>query len=269
MSKKLTNSRLTEEQAQMVNNNIGLVRYIANKLHSHRIVNDDFEDKVSIETIGLIKAVLNYDKSKGIKFTTFAVRCIENEIKMYFRAEKKDRIDVYLEEEIELNDSTVKLVDIIEDKKANFIKTTTLEKEAIDIINIILNCFNYRNQIVLLYWISGLKQTEIEEILGISQGYLSKVLKKATKKIKDILEQNLTYTKDVEILKIGDMYHLELPLAETDNINAILDDIHIEAKNKDMRYFKVIANEEKIIIEVLADPEYFFIIARIFSMIYK
>lgn len=188
---------------------------------------------------------------------------------MYFRAEKKDRIDVYLEEEIELNDSTVKLVDIIEDKKANFIKTTTLEKEAIDIINIILNCFNYRNQIVLLYRISGLKQTEIEEILGISQGYLSKVLKKATKKIKDILEQNLTYTKDIEILKIGDMYHLELPLAETDNINAILDDIHIEAKNKDMRYFKVIANEEKIIIEVLADPEYFFIIARIFSMIYK
>ena len=65
------------------------------------------------------------------------------------------------------------------------------------------------------------------------------------------------------------MYHLELPLAETDNINAILNDIHTEAKNKDMRYFKVIANEEKIIIEVLADPEYFFIIARIFSMIYK
>ena len=269
MSKKLTNSRLTEEQAQMVNNNIGLVKYIAERFCRSYTVKDDFEDKVSIGTIGLIKAVLNYDKSKGVKFATFAVRCIENEIKMYLRKEKKYRIDRYLEEEIELNDSTVELADMIEDKRANFIKTTTLEKETIDIINIILNCFNYRTKIVLLYRISGLKQTEIEEILGISQSYLSRILKKATKKIKDIFEQNLTYTKDVEILKIGDMYHLELPLAETDNINAILNDIHIEAKNKDMRYFKVIANEEKIIIEVLADPEYFFIIARIFSMIYK
>lgn len=265
MKKKSTNVRLTEDQAQMASDNIGLVKYVVNRFNNPNNSLCDYEDLVSI---GLIKAVLSYDNSKGIKFATFAVPCIANEIKMYFRGEKRRPNIVHLEDEIELNDSTVKLEDTIEDKKANFMEKIALEQEEVEIVNIILNCFDLRTKIMLLYRISGLSQKKIAAIMKISQSYVSRIIKKAIKEIDDMLERGQTYDKVIKITKIDNMYYLELPLIKTDNISEILKDIHVEVRNRNIRNFIVTANEEKIIIKMLADAEYFSMLAKIFSMIY-
>lgn len=267
MSEKRMNLRLEEEQSQIVNDNIGLVKYIANKfsIHNHSI--DDYDDLVSIGTIGLIKAVLAYDKSKKIKFSTFAVTCIANEIKKHFRKENRNVNNLYLEDEIQFKDSIIKIEDMIEDKKADFIEKILSEQQEVEIINIILNCFSVRSTIILLYRISGLEQEEIARTIGVSQGYVAKILKKEKSIIHKIFEGNIRYDKKIEIVKKNDMYYLILPSISTNNLNILLDGIDKETKN--IQYFEIILDKDKIIIKMLAEVEYFFILAKIISMIYK
>ena len=94
--KRLSNEDNLEARQVLIERNLRLVVYIAKKFENTGI---GIEDLISIGTIGLIKGINSYQKSKGVKLATYVARCIENEILMYFRSTKK------LAQEVSLNDA--------------------------------------------------------------------------------------------------------------------------------------------------------------------
>lgn len=102
-----------EARNALVECNMRLVAHIAKKYHSS---DKDFDDIISIGTIGLIKAINTFDPSKGNRLVTYASKCIENEILMYFRSEKKKSREVSLYEPLgtDKDGNSISLLDIIE-----------------------------------------------------------------------------------------------------------------------------------------------------------
>ena len=151
---------------------------------------------VSIGTIGLIKAINTFDMDKNIKLSSYASRCIENEILMHFRNLKKSSQNVSLEDAVDIDKdgNTLKLMDLLSidddfadnlDKKLNLQKinkylTETLTKRELQIIN-------------LRYGLNGSKpltQREVSSIMNISRSYVSRIEKKALEKLKARYDSN-------------------------------------------------------------------------------
>lgn len=177
----------------LVEHNLRLVAHIIKKYYA---VNVDQDDLVSIGTIGLIKAINTFDMDKNIKLSSYASRCIENEILMHFRNLKKFSQNVSLEDAVDIDKdgNTLKLMDLLSidddfadnlDKKLNLQKinkylTETLTKRELQIIN-------------LRYGLNGSKpltQREVSSIMNISRSYVSRIEKKALEKLKARYDTN-------------------------------------------------------------------------------
>lgn len=177
----------------LVEHNLRLVAHIIKKYYA---VNVDQDDLVSIGTIGLIKAINTFDMEKNIKLSSYASRCIENEILMHFRNLKKSSQNVSLEDAVDIDKdgNTLKLMDLLSidddfadnlDKKLNLQKinkylTETLTKRELQIIN-------------LRYGLNGSKpltQREVSSIMNISRSYVSRIEKKALEKLKARYDSN-------------------------------------------------------------------------------
>ena len=177
----------------LVEHNLRLVAHIIKKYYA---VNVDQDDLVSIGTIGLIKAINTFDMDKNIKLSSYASRCIENEILMHFRNLKKSSQNVSLEDAVDIDKDghTLKLMDLLSidddfadnlDKKLNLQKinkylTETLTKRELQIIN-------------LRYGLNGSKpltQREVSSIMNISRSYVSRIEKKALEKLKARYDSN-------------------------------------------------------------------------------
>lgn len=177
----------------LVEHNLRLVAHIIKKYYA---VNVDQDDLVSIGTIGLIKAINTFDMDKNIKLSSYASRCIENEILMHFRNLKKSSQNVSLEDAVDIDKdgNTLKLMDLLSidddfadnlDKKLNLQKinkylTETLTKRELQIIN-------------LRYGLNGSKpltQREVSSIMDISRSYVSRIEKKALEKLKARYDSN-------------------------------------------------------------------------------
>ena len=177
----------------LVEHNLRLVEHIIKKYYA---VNVDQDDLVSIGTIGLIKAINTFDMDKNIKLSSYASRCIENEILMHFRNLKKSSQNVSLEDAVDIDKdgNTLKLMDLLSidddfadnlDKKLNLQKinkylTETLTKRELQIIN-------------LRYGLNGSKpltQREVSSIMNISRSYVSRIEKKALEKLKERYDSN-------------------------------------------------------------------------------
>lgn len=177
----------------LVEHNLRLVAHIIKKYYA---VNVDQDDLVSIGTIGLIKAINTFDMDKNIKLSSYASRCIENEILMHFRNLKKSSQNVSLEDAVDIDKdgNTLKLMDLLSidddfadnlDKKLNLQKinkylTETLTKRELQIIN-------------LRYGLNGgkpLTQREVSSIMDISRSYVSRIEKKALEKLKARYDSN-------------------------------------------------------------------------------
>ena len=177
----------------LVEHNLRLVAHIIKKYYA---VNVDQDDLVSIGTIGLIKAINTFDMDKNIKLSSYASRCIENEILMHFRNLKKSSQNVSLEDAVDIDKdgNTLKLMYLLSidddfsdnlDKKLNLQKinkylTETLTKRELQIIN-------------LRYGLNGSKpltQREVSSIMNISRSYVSRIEKKALEKLKERYDSN-------------------------------------------------------------------------------
>ena len=177
----------------LVEHNLRLVAHIIKKYYA---VNVDQDDLVSIGTIGLIKAINTFDMDKNIKLSSYASRCIENEILMHFRNLKKSSQNVSLEDAVDIDKdgNTLKLMDLLSidddfadnlDKKLNLQKinkylSETLTKRELQIIN-------------LRYGLNGSKpltQREVSSIMNISRSYVSRIEKKALEKLKERYDSN-------------------------------------------------------------------------------
>lgn len=150
---------------------------------------------ISIGTIGLIKGISTFDGSKGARLATYAARCVENEILMYFRSQKKTAQDVSLSEYIETgNDgNALSLMEVVSSDEDLFEDLSTREM-CTKLYRAMENCLTEREREILQmrYGLGGRKaltQREVAELCEISRSYVSRIEKKALQKLEDALSE--------------------------------------------------------------------------------
>lgn len=182
-----------EQEAQqarqiLVERNLRLVAHIAKKYQS---MDEEQEDLISIGCIGLIKAVDTFDAGKG-RLATYACRCIDNELLMMLRTKKKSAREVSLYEPIgqDKEGKEIQLVDIIETGQRDIVEEMELQKNIARMYQLLSSCLTGREReiLVLRYGLAGGRewtQNEIGKSMGISRSYVSRIEKKALKKLYD------------------------------------------------------------------------------------
>jgi len=173
-------------RSKLIEHNLRLVAHIVKKFDNK---STDTDDLISIGTIGLIKGIDTYKKTPKVKITTYAARCIENEILMYYRSNKKNQLTVSLNDSIgyDKEGNEINLADLLEDKQDDIVYKLQI-KDNIELLNKYLNKLNDREKeiIVKRYGLNNRKdltQKEIAEELGISRSYVSRIEKRALTKI--------------------------------------------------------------------------------------
>lgn len=176
----------------LVERNLRLVAHIMKKYYTQTA---DQEDLISIGTIGLIKGISSFDASKGARLATYAARCVENEILMYFRAQRKSATDLSLSEQIDTaKDGTVlSLMDVICSDEDLFEQMSDKEIYG-KLYEKIETCLEPRERkiIILRYGIGNQKaltQREIADLCGISRSYVSRIEQKALHKLEAALQE--------------------------------------------------------------------------------
>ncbi|KIR02005.1 RNA polymerase sporulation specific sigma factor SigK [Lachnospiraceae bacterium TWA4] len=184
-----------DEKARLllIEHNMRLVAHIVKKYHS--TVKDN-EDLLSIGTIGLIKAINTYNYKKGNKLATYAAKCIENEILMHLRAEKKHSKNVSLYEPIgtDKEGNEINLCDVIENHSTDVTELISTMQDIEYLRSIIDYCLPKREHyiITMRYGLAdGVEHTqrEIAKILGISRSYVSRIEKSALLRLKSQFEK--------------------------------------------------------------------------------
>jgi len=175
----------------LIERNLRLVAHIMKKYYAQTA---DQEDLVSIGTIGLIKGIETFNMEKGARLATYAARCVENEILMHFRAQKKMAQDVSLSDLIETgaDGAALSLMDVVSDETdlgAQVEKRQLLKKLCVAVDTVL---DPQERQVVLLRYGLGsgtpLRQRQVAEATGISRSYVSRIEKKALEKLRKALE---------------------------------------------------------------------------------
>ena len=170
----------------LIERNLRLVAHIVKKYTTDDDMQDDL---ISIGTIGLIKAIDSYNSNKDTKITTYAARCIENEILMYFRSNKKNNNIISLNDAIgfDKDGNEVNLIDIMPDKSKDVIEVLH-EKDNVSNLKKYLKDLNFREKEIIIKRYGLFNQREqtqksIAKELGISRSYVSRIEKRALTKI--------------------------------------------------------------------------------------
>ena len=176
----------------LIERNLRLVAHIMKKYYTQSA---DQEDLISIGTIGLIKGITTFDTSKGARLATYAARCVENEMLMYFRSQKKSSQDVSLSDYIETgaDGAALSLMDVVAEEDDLLEKVSSREtvQQLCRAVQQVLT-EQERQVIVLRYGLEGgqpLRQREVAEKTGISRSYVSRIEKRALEKLKAALEE--------------------------------------------------------------------------------
>lgn len=176
----------------LVERNLRLVAHIVKKYSSY---GRDTEDLISTGTIGLIKAINTYDVSKGNKLGTYASRCIENELLMLLRQERKSSREVSLYEPIgaDKEGNEIHLMDIMESTNENVLEDLITRHHIQTIYQFLRSALTPREQTVIimrygLYQRSPVTQRDVATRMGISRSYVSRIEKRALEKLRNCLE---------------------------------------------------------------------------------
>ena len=175
-----------DARQKLILHNLRLVAHIVKKYYSS---SKNQEDLISIGTIGLIKAVDSFDHKNGAKFATYAGKCIQNEILMSFRAEKKNANQVSINETIDVDrdGNPLTYIDVIscDESLTGEVERQIDAERAMRFVNTVLD-MRERKIISLRYGLRGgepLTQREVATLLGISRSYVSRIEKTAIEKL--------------------------------------------------------------------------------------
>ena len=176
---------------RLIRHNLRLVAHIVKKYYPGTA---DTDDLISIGTIGLIKAVSSFDFEKKARFSTYAARCIEKEILTYFRADRKNKGTIYINEPLESDgEGELTLNDVLAD---NFLVDEDYEQkaEAADLRGLVDALLDGRERqiIRLRYGFDGndpLSQQQVADILSISRSYVSRLEKKAVERLREKMQE--------------------------------------------------------------------------------
>lgn len=178
-----------EAKATLIEHNLRLVVYIAKKFDNTGV---GVEDLISIGTIGLIKSINTFNPEKNIKLATYASRCIENEILMYLRRNNKTRLEVSIDEplNVDWDGNELLLSDILGTDEDVIYRDLENEVERNMLMEAIEKLTDRERTIINLRFGLGnrdgqeMTQKEVAEYLGISQSYISRLEKKIMKQLK-------------------------------------------------------------------------------------
>ena len=180
-----------EARNVLISHNLRLVAHIMKKYYAQA---SDQEDLISIGTIGLIKGITTFKPDKGVRLATYAARCVENEILMHFRSQKKSAQDVSLSDYIDTGSdgAALSLMDVVGDGPDLLEEMATAEqvgqlRKAVEV------CLTEqeRQVIVLRYGLGGgspCRQREVAQRCGVNRSYVSRIEKRALEKLRRYLE---------------------------------------------------------------------------------
>ena len=180
-----------EARNVLIERNLRLVAHIMKKYYSQTA---DQEDLISIGTIGLIKGINTFDASKGARLATYAARCVENEILMYFRSQKKSAQDVSLYDSIETGtDGTpLALMDVVSEE-SDLLEQVASRQMQMELRRAVEEHLTEQEKriILLRYGLEGeepKRQREVAKITGISRSYVSRIEKRALGKLRQAMQ---------------------------------------------------------------------------------
>ncbi len=179
-------------RSELIERNMRLVAHIAKKYQN---AEEDMDDLISIGSIGLIKAVDTYKEDYGSRLATYAARCIDNELLMYFRGKKKSSKEVSLYEPIgtDKEGNQIRLVDVVVSEDADVVEKLEESRNIKRLNELIPKALNGRELFILinrygLYNKEVMTQREIARKLGISRSYVSRIEKRAVEKLRKVFE---------------------------------------------------------------------------------
>ena len=173
-------------RAKLIEHNLRLVAHIVKKFETNT---NDVDDLIGIGTVGLIKGIDTYSLDKNVKLTTYAAKCAENEILMYFRGDKKNSKNVSIYEGISFDKegNEVTIMDVLKTDEPDYAMDIYMN-DNIKLLKKYMKILNKREKEILenRYGLNGqneLTQKEIAKKMGISRSYVSRIEKRATTKI--------------------------------------------------------------------------------------
>ena len=176
----------------LIERNLRLVAHVMKKYYAQGA---DQEDLISIGTIGLIKGISTFDMSKGARLATYAARCVENEILMHFRSQKKSAQDVSLSDYIETGDdgTALELMDVVGTDE-DMLEAICSRQAAQRVQKAVEENLTEQERLVIRmrYGLSGYRpsrQREVADRIGLSRSYVSRIEKRALEKLRDALEK--------------------------------------------------------------------------------
>jgi len=194
IKKMLAGDKTAKEK--LISHNLRLVAHVVKK-YSGSYDNDDL---ISVGSIGLIKAINSYDTSKGTGLATYTARCIENEILMLLRANKKYKADVSLSEPVgsDKDGNELTLMDVLCEKEDSVFTSVDKSIEAEKLLSFMKKVLDKREFKImcLRYGLKGGKayaQREVAVFLKISRSYVSRIEKRAIEKLKDAVKKEHFY----------------------------------------------------------------------------
>lgn len=171
----------------LIERNLRLVAHVAKKYSSSNV---DQDDLISIGSIGLIKGINSFDTEKSFKLATYVAKCIENEILMYLRSNKKRGADIYLNEPIgkDKDDNEVTLQEVLENNDRNIEEIVDLKLKVKLLYEKMKKILKSREKLIieLRFGLNGRKpktQKEIAQMMNISRSYVSRIESKAIGKL--------------------------------------------------------------------------------------
>lgn len=173
------------------------MRLVAHMVKHYNFDEKDIEEYISIGTIGLIKAVKTFNPGKGNRLATYAAKCIDNELLMALRGEKKKNKDISLQETIgtDKEGNEINIIDVIDTGEKDFLESFILKQDVDKLYRGIMNVLNSREQDIIInrYGLMGrdeITQRELAAGMGISRSYVSRIEKKALEKLKNYICTN-------------------------------------------------------------------------------
>ena len=186
-----------EARNKLIEHNLRLVAHIVKKFET---TTNDIDDLIGIGTVGLIKGIDTYSPDKKVKLTTYAAKCAENEILMYFRSNKKNSKNISIYEGISYDKegNEITILDVLKTKDPDYLEDIYI-KDNIELLKKYLRILTPRERkiINMHYGLNNQEertQKEISKIMGISRSYVSRIEKRAITKILREFIKNKNYS---------------------------------------------------------------------------
>lgn len=171
------------------------MRLVAHMVKHYGVQEKDVAELISIGTIGLIKAVRTFNSGKGNRLATYAAKCIDNELLMSFRNDKKKCREISLQETIgtDKEGNEISIIDVIESKEKNFLDEYILKCDVEMLYEALDKCLDEREKIIIIrrYGLNGydeVTQREIADEMQMSRSYVSRIEKRAIEKMAEYFE---------------------------------------------------------------------------------